>query len=200
MSRKLTYALIAGLAFTVSGFATNPAHALLFNWSFTSGVGFDDEGETISGTIDGLVEGDNVFPGLTTLTIAVVNTPTGQLEVGGWFFISVEGGSVGFTVTGGQVTFASVRYGTSTGDNLFFGTDPQGNVGVGTASPQLSVGLAGPPIWVNNNGSTVFMPFVDPAPPVVDPDPPTDVPEPATLALFGLGLAGLGYMRRRRAI
>ena len=30
------------------------------------------------------------------------------------------------------------------------------------------------------------------------PEPDTDVPEPETLVLFGFGLAGLGYIRRRR--
>lgn len=29
--------------------------------------------------------------------------------------------------------------------------------------------------------------------------PPSSVPEPATMALFGFGLAGLGFMRRRRS-
>lgn len=37
-----------------------------------------------------------------------------------------------------------------------------------------------------------------PPPPSNDPPPVVDVPEPGTLAIFGLGLVGLGFARRRK--
>ena len=36
-------------------------------------------------------------------------------------------------------------------------------------------------------------------PAVTDPPSTTDLPEPASLAMFGLGLAGFGFMRRKQA-
>ena len=36
-------------------------------------------------------------------------------------------------------------------------------------------------------------------PPPIIPDPTPSIPEPGTLALFGLGLAGLGFARRKKA-
>jgi hypothetical protein len=186
MSRIPASVLIVSLAFAVSGFTTNSAHALLFNWSFTSSADFDDPGGIVSGTIDGLVEGSNDGSGLT---IEVVSTPTGELLGGGWIFDSVSGKGDAFTVTGGQVAFASVLYTRGGTDSLFFGSDPQGPGQ--TFFPQLTGNLTNDPDWGDFNGSSVFSP-------VSDQSPPIGIAEPATLALYGIGLLGLGYIRRGR--
>ncbi len=49
-----------------------------------------------------------------------------------------------------------------------------------------------PSVGFNSNPGTWLSVGGPPAP------GPTDILEPTTLAVFGLGLAGLGFMRRRR--
>jgi hypothetical protein len=148
-----------------------PAHALTFNWSFVTEAGSTGgEGQTISGTISGLVEGNNPGAGLT---VTVDSTPTGELVGGGWNF-GGNGGGLAFTVTGGAVTFARAIYLSSTvvGSNsvrLFFGE-------FGGFIPQL-VDLNGSnPNWFTSSPTT-FTPVSTPT-----------VPEPGSaLALLGLG-------------
>ena len=179
MIRITTLGLIAGLTCAIFGFSTNSAHALLFNWSFTTEANSDDPGEMVSGTIDGLVEGVNAGDGLI---VEVTSTPTGELIGGGWTFNFPP--PPAFIVTGGLVTFAEAEYIRGT-DHLFFSTDPLNN----PVFPQLIDKLDNSPNWFTGDEPVVFTPVAT---------QPVAVTEPGPIALFGLGLAGLGYLRRRR--
>jgi len=49
-------------------------------------------------------------------------------------------------------------------------------------------------------GGSTFAPGISPPPdPDPDPDPDPGVPLPGTLALLGLGLAGLGWRQRKQS-
>ena len=159
--------------------AATPSHALLFEWSFTNEAGFANPGETIFGTIDGLVEGSNDGTGLT---IQVTSTPTGALEFGVWEFIGTKSGGDAFTVAAGDVTFADASYCSPTiaacAAMLFFGTNPST-----TWFPELAAEPFGtPPRWGAESGATTFV----------------AIPEPSSIFLFGVSLIGLVVIGGRR--
>jgi len=106
------------------------------------------------------------------------------------------------------------------GDGMTIGTaDPAGDNDAGTPGPWRNIGDPLDPTFVFTLGPSFFPLLADGSFTVdasnndmtywgsnrailtitTDYVPEGQVPEPGTLALFGLGLAGLGYMRRRRA-
>ncbi len=155
-----------------------PAMALSFNWSFEAGLGSipdTDIGQTITGTISGLVEGDNDGTGLT---ITVDSTPSGDLLGSGWTLDTAGSSDPAFVVTGGMVTFANAFYTRNSGTNvLLFGLN-------GTFDPALSDGVT---VWTDIDGDTVFEGMIQ------------DVPEGSmSSGLASLGLLGFGFQLKRK--
>jgi hypothetical protein len=105
----------------VSGFAASvllaatPAHAISFNFQFQDTGGTN---EFVTGTLDGLVEGNNSGQGITA---TVTSSPGGQGVGSGYSFDSSNGKA--FTVTNGNITVADAFFVNSANSTyLFLGT------------------------------------------------------------------------------
>ena len=94
---------------------SQPAQAISFGFSFANLNGTSPTGadQLVTGTIDGLVEGNNSGAGVTA---TVLSTPNGEFVGGGYNFLgTIVGGPNAFIVTGGNITFASVSFLTNSG-------------------------------------------------------------------------------------
>ncbi|WP_016948925.1 hypothetical protein [Anabaena sp. PCC 7108] len=111
------YPPIIAKSLAVAGFGASvllgaaPANALDFTFSFQ-----DVDGGTngfVTGTLSGLVEGNNAGPGITA---TVTSSPGGD---GVGFGYNLGGaGSPAFTVTGGNITYADILFGDGTNELL----------------------------------------------------------------------------------
>jgi hypothetical protein len=99
------------------------ANALSFNWTFSA---TNVPGATVSGTVSGLVEGNNTGGAPIVVTVTDYTGVSGGEGLGTYNFVttSVSAGSGGtaFTVTGGSVTYAD-WYGAFGDFDLYLGTN-----------------------------------------------------------------------------
>lgn len=193
----MTFSKLAAAALACATAMPMPASAALtFDWSFviTSGDGI---GQRVTGTLEGLEEGDNYSstgaPIRATITTAPTALVLGAGEYAHPYHFQYYDNQLAFTVKDGKITYASAVLTRFYGDGerqeqIWFG-------GYGLFRPQLTA--------VAPDNSTLFQGSAfrsrtefTPRPVAVDP---SAVPEPATWAtmILGFGLVGAAARRRR---
>jgi len=91
----------------------------------------------------------------------------------------------GVYITNSDYTSNSVSMRYTDGNNVYANADLQLSLGVGKGGGDFTGSTFNPRTW---NGNIYY-----------DVGPSSSVPAPATLFLFGLGLTGLGWSRRKKA-
>jgi hypothetical protein len=159
---------------------SQPAQAISVGFSFSNLSGDlppNGADQLVTGTIDGLIEGNNSGAGVTA---TVLSTPTGEY-LGDYSFNSMGVGSPNaFIVTGGNITFADAIFLINTNDLKILSFVSAG------VSPALPNGFS----QLGDGSNSGFFDDTQPATFTATPVPwETDaLPVIGSTVLFGLGL------------